>query len=126
MVTDDRCRNLIAEETTDRVLTDVETTGVLTRRIKSRGLITLDGLEEQRGLFSSHVVFMHDFEMHQDHEPPEEGDELKFFDVSCVQPFDDVSDTALLQMLSVILLGYRATDITNTTEKPGGNCLATQ
>ena len=65
---------------------------------------------------------MHDFEMHRDHEPPEEGDELKFLDVSCAQPFDDGSDTALLQMLSVILLGYRATDITNT----GGNCLATQ
>ena len=59
-----------------------------------------DGLEEQRGLFSRHVVFMHGFEMHRDHEPPEERDELKFFDVSCVQPVDDVSDAALLQMLS--------------------------
>ena len=43
---------------------------------------------------------MHDFEMHRDHEPPEEGDELKFFDVSCVQFFDDVSDAALVQMLA--------------------------
>ena len=96
-------KNVKHIEDTDRVTTEVETTGVFKRRIGSRGWIVLDWPEDlndtlrtkldemcannrikirtegkQDRLFSSHVVFMHDFEMQKDHEPPDEGDELKF------------------------------------------------
>ena len=88
---------------TNRVLTDVETTGRFERRVGSHGWIVLDWpddltpelrtkidemcsrhrvqIREKSGrdlLFSSHVVFLHDREMQKDTEPPDEGDELRF------------------------------------------------
>ena len=86
-------------------LAGIETTGHLKRRRGSHGWIVLDCLEDldevpdiktrlqemcstkrrkiraegkEDNLFNSHVVFMHAFEMKEGHEPPNEGDKLKF------------------------------------------------
>ena len=88
---------------TNRVLTDVETTGRFERRVGSHGWIVLDWpddltpelrtkidemcsrnaatIKEKGGrdrLFSSHVVFLHNSEMQKNAAPPNEGDELRF------------------------------------------------